>query len=41
MREVVGRLRVGNETLTVPRYGGVLAGPGPGPMRQAFNDTDA
>jgi len=25
--EGTGRLRVGDETLTVPRYGGVLAGP--------------
>lgn len=37
--EGVGRLRVGEETLTVPRYGGVLVGPGT--LRQVFNDTDA
>lgn len=34
-----GRMRVGNETLTVPRYGGVLVGPDQ--LRQVFNDTDA
>ena len=34
-----GRLRVGDETLTVPRYGGVLVGPDQ--LRQVFNDTDA
>lgn len=33
-----GRLRVGNETLTVPKYGGVLVGPDE--LRQVFNDTD-
>jgi mannose-6-phosphate isomerase-like protein (cupin superfamily) len=37
--EGVGRLRVGEETLTVPRYGGVLVGPAM--LRQVFNDTDA
>jgi mannose-6-phosphate isomerase-like protein (cupin superfamily) len=37
--EGVGRMRVGEETLTVPRYGGVLVGPGE--LRQVFNDTDA
>lgn len=37
--EGVGRLRVGDETLTVPKYGGVLIGPGE--LRQVFNDTDA
>jgi mannose-6-phosphate isomerase-like protein (cupin superfamily) len=36
--EGVGRMRVGNETLTVPRYGGVLVGPDQ--LRQVFNDTD-
>jgi mannose-6-phosphate isomerase-like protein (cupin superfamily) len=36
--EGVGRLRVGEETLTVPRYGGVLVGPNE--LRQVFNDTD-
>jgi len=34
-----GRLRVGDETLTVPKYGGVLVGPNE--LRQVFNDTDA
>lgn len=37
--EGTGRMRVGEETLTVPRYGGVLVGPGL--LRQVFNDTDA
>jgi mannose-6-phosphate isomerase-like protein (cupin superfamily) len=37
--EGTGRLRVGEETLTVPRYGGVLVGPEQ--LRQVFNDTDA
>ena len=37
--EGVGRLRVGNETLTVPKFGGVLVGPNE--LRQVFNDTDA
>lgn len=37
--EGTGRVRVGDETLTVPRYGGVLVGPDP--LRQVFNDTDA
>jgi mannose-6-phosphate isomerase-like protein (cupin superfamily) len=37
--EGVGRMRVGNETLTVPKYGGVLVGPDQ--LRQVFNDTDA
>ena len=36
--EGTGRLRVGGETLTVPRYGGVLVGPEE--LRQVFNDTD-
>ena len=36
--EGTGRMRVGNETLTVPKYGGVLVGPGQ--LRQVFNDTD-
>ena len=39
MLEGTGRLRVGDETLTVPRYGGVLVGPEQ--LRQGFNDTDA
>ena len=36
--EGAGRLRVGDETLTVPRYGGVLVGPDQ--IRQVFNDTE-
>ena len=39
MLEGVGRMRVGDETLTVPKCGGVLVGPGE--LRQVFNDTDA
>lgn len=37
--EGTGRLRVGGETLTVPKYGGVWVGPTI--LRQVFNDTDA
>lgn len=37
--EGTGRLRVGDATLTVPRYGGVHVGPEP--LRQVFNDTDS
>jgi mannose-6-phosphate isomerase-like protein (cupin superfamily) len=37
--EGTGRLRVGDETLTVPKHGGVLVGPDQ--LRQVFNDTDA
>jgi mannose-6-phosphate isomerase-like protein (cupin superfamily) len=37
--EGTGRMRIDNETITVPRYGGVLVGPER--MRQVFNDTDA
>ena len=37
--EGVGRIRVGKETLTVPRLGGVLVGPSV--IRQIFNDTDS
>jgi mannose-6-phosphate isomerase-like protein (cupin superfamily) len=37
--EGVGRLRVGDETLTVQKYGGVLVGPDQ--LRQVFNDSDA
>ncbi len=33
------RMRVGDETLTVLKYGGVLVGPDQ--LRQVFNDTDA
>jgi mannose-6-phosphate isomerase-like protein (cupin superfamily) len=36
--EGIGRIRVGNETLTVPQYGGVLVGPEQ--LRQVFNDTE-
>jgi mannose-6-phosphate isomerase-like protein (cupin superfamily) len=36
--EGTGRIRVGGETLTVPRLGGVLVGPSM--VRQIFNDTD-
>src|SRR4026209_1100607 len=35
--EGVGRILVGGETLTVPKYGGVLVGPDQ--LRQVFNDT--
>jgi mannose-6-phosphate isomerase-like protein (cupin superfamily) len=37
--EGTGRMRVGDETLTVSQYGGVLVGPDQ--LRQVFNDTDA
>ena len=37
--EGTGRMRVGDETLTVPKHGGVLVGPKM--LRQVFNDTDA
>jgi mannose-6-phosphate isomerase-like protein (cupin superfamily) len=37
--EGTGRMRVGDETLTVPRYGGVLVGPAT--LRQIFNDSDS
>ncbi|HXJ76593.1 MAG TPA: cupin domain-containing protein [Candidatus Dormibacteraeota bacterium] len=37
--EGTGRMRIGDETLTVPMHGGVLVGPGQ--LRQVFNDTDA
>jgi mannose-6-phosphate isomerase-like protein (cupin superfamily) len=36
--EGTGRIRVGDETLTVPKHGGVLVGPEQ--LRQVFNDTD-
>src|SRR3954465_4424202 len=35
--EGTGRMRVGKQTLTVPKHGGVLVGPGE--LRQVFNDT--
>lgn len=37
--EGTGRLRVGEESLTVPKYGGVWVAPEL--LRQVFNDTDA
>lgn len=37
--EGVGRMRVGEETLTVPKHGGVLVGPSQ--LRQVFNDTES
>lgn len=37
--EGVGRMRVGEKTLTVPKHSGVLVGPEM--MRQIFNDTDS
>ncbi len=37
--EGTGRMRVGTETLTVPKYGGVLVRPEV--LRQVFNDTTA
>jgi mannose-6-phosphate isomerase-like protein (cupin superfamily) len=36
--EGIGRMRVGDQTLTVPKHGGVLVGPDQ--LRQVFNDTD-
>jgi mannose-6-phosphate isomerase-like protein (cupin superfamily) len=36
--EGTGRMRVGEDTLTVPKYGGVLVGPDQ--LRQVFNDSD-
>lgn len=36
--EGTGRMRVGDDTVTVPKYGGVLVGPEQ--LRQVFNDTD-
>jgi mannose-6-phosphate isomerase-like protein (cupin superfamily) len=37
--ESVGRLRMGDDTLTVPTHGSVLVGPGH--LRQVFNDTES
>jgi mannose-6-phosphate isomerase-like protein (cupin superfamily) len=37
--EGVGRIRVGEAALTVPKHGGVLVGPGQ--LRQVFNDTES
>jgi mannose-6-phosphate isomerase-like protein (cupin superfamily) len=36
--EGAGRIRIEDETLTVPKYGGVLVGPKL--LRQVFNDTE-
>jgi mannose-6-phosphate isomerase-like protein (cupin superfamily) len=36
--EGIGRMRVGDQTLTIPKHGAVLVGPNE--MRQVFNDTD-
>jgi len=36
--EGVGRIRIGEQTLTVPKQGGVLVGPKE--LRQVFNDTE-
>jgi mannose-6-phosphate isomerase-like protein (cupin superfamily) len=36
--EGTGRIRIGEDTLTVPKHGGVLVGPDQ--LRQVFNDTD-
>ncbi|AOS44370.1 Cupin domain protein [Lacunisphaera limnophila] len=36
--EGTGRVRIGDKTLTVPRYGGLLVGPEE--LRQVFNDTE-
>ena len=37
--EGTGRMRVGEETLTIPKHSGVLVGPNE--LRQVFNDTAA
>jgi mannose-6-phosphate isomerase-like protein (cupin superfamily) len=37
--EGTGRIRVGEETLTVPQHGGILVGPQM--LRQVFNDTES
>src|SRR6187549_3622296 len=37
--EGVGRMRVGEETVTIARYGGILVGPLV--LRQIFNDSDS
>src|SRR5262245_54872635 len=36
--EGLGRIRIGDETVTVPKHGGVLVGPEC--LRQVFNDTE-
>ena len=37
--EGTGRMRVADQTLTVPKHGGVFVGPDE--LRQVFNDTDS
>jgi mannose-6-phosphate isomerase-like protein (cupin superfamily) len=37
--EGVGRIRIGEDTLIIPKYGAVLVGPEQ--LRQVFNDTEA
>jgi mannose-6-phosphate isomerase-like protein (cupin superfamily) len=37
--EGVGRMRIADQTITVPKHGGVLVGPEL--LRQVFNDTEA
>src|SRR3954452_2397693 len=37
--EGVGRIRVGGQTFTVPKHGGLLVGPGE--LRQVFNDSES
>src|SRR3954471_25056319 len=37
--EGTGRMRVGDQTITVPQHGGVLVGPEQ--LRQVFNDTES
>jgi hypothetical protein len=34
----MGRIRIGENTLTIPKYGAVLVGPEQ--LRQVFNDTE-
>src|SRR5437899_5887664 len=36
--EGLGRMRISDQTITVPKFGGVLVGPAL--LRQVFNDTD-
>lgn len=38
MIEGIGRMRIGEKTITVPKHGGVLVGPEL--VRQVFNDTN-
>jgi mannose-6-phosphate isomerase-like protein (cupin superfamily) len=37
--EGIGRMRIGEQTLTIPSLGGVLVGPSV--LRQVFNDSDS